>query len=327
MTFENVAYLFDTTVLGTEKTSPVYGVLSFVGSSLYIPTYAKEAINQLNILATNGDGISELINDSEKSETLFNLLIKLYDDVEKLGIASFFIEKDYSAFIYLMGLMVTSVKVDDPNFKTHLDNLYYAYQKAYDDGIKRGSLDETVIQFNQRIRHLLLSQKEHQFFKNLLSESARKLSEQIAILKMIEKDSDDDFMVADYFFYAKQLIDNYTEKGVQEIYASNNAAKRFTEATGRFFKNSEVSLKFSSRHNDDYTTVTQLARLILLISNHYISKIVETKEIKDLVDIDKYLFVIVWMILHGGDNNMFINGRSYEMIREVFLSLKKDMDV
>lgn len=327
MTFENVAYLFDTAVLGTEKNNSVYGVLSFVGGSLYIPAYAKEAISQFNGLISDGDGIPELLNDSEKSESLFNLLIKLYDDVEKLGITSFFIEKDYSAFIYLMGLMVTNVKVDDPNFRTYLDNLYYAYQTAYKDGVKRGGLEETVIQFNQRIQHLLLSQKEHQFFKNLLSENGRKLSEQISILKMMEKDTDDDFMVADYFFYAKQLIDNYKEKGVHDIYASNNAAKRFSDATGRFFKNSEVSLNVSSRHDDDYAFVTQLACLILQISNHYIGKIVETKEIKDLDEIDKYLFVIVWMILHGGDNNMFINGRSYEMIREVFLSLKKDMDI
>lgn len=326
MTFDNVAYLFDTAVLGVGKKSSVYGVLSFVGGSLYVPAYAKEAMSQFNGSFSNGEDISELLNDSEKSESLFNLLIKLYDDVEKLGITSFFIEKDYSAFIYLMGLMVTSVKIDDPNFRTYLDNLYYAYQTTYNDGIKRGGIDETVTLFNQRIQHLLL-QKEHQFFKNLLSENSRKLSEQIALFKMLEKGTDDNFIVADYFFYAKQLIDNYKENDVHNIYASSNAATRFSEATGRFFKNSGVSLNVTSRHDDDYVAVSRLARLILLISNHYIGKIVETKEIKDLDDIDKYLFVIVWVILHGGDNNMFINGRSYEVIREVFLSLKRDMNI
>ena len=327
MTFENEAFLFDTTIIGTEKTNSVYGVLSFVGSSLYIPAYAKEAISQFNGSVSEGYGISELLNDSEKVESLFNLLIKLYDDVEKLGITSFFIEKDYSAFIYLMGLMVTNVKVDDFDFRTHLDNLYYAYQKTYNDGIKRGGIDETVTQFNQRIQHLLLSQKEHQFLKNLLSESGRRLSEQTAILKLIEKNTDDDFMVADYYFYAKQLIDNYKENDVHNIFASSNAAKRFSEAIGRFFKNTEVSLNINSRNDNDYVAVSRLARLLLLISNHYIGKIIETKEIKDLDDIDKYLFVIVWMIMYGGDNNMFINGRSYDLIKEVFTSLKKDMSV
>lgn len=327
MTFENVAYLFDTTVLGIEKNSSVYGVLSFVGSSVYIPAYVKETINRFNCPVSDEDGISELLNDPEKSEFLFNLLIKLYDDIEKLGITSFFIEKDYSAFIYLMGLMVTSVNVEDSNFRKHLDNLYYAYQTTYSDGIKRDGIDETVTLFNQRIQHLLLTQKEHLFFKNLLSENGRKLSEQIIISKVLERDTSDDFMVADYFFYAKQLIDNYKEKNVHTIYTSDNSAKRFTEATGRFFMNSEVSLNVISCHDDDYLIVSQLARLILLISNHYVGKIVKTKEIKDLDEIDKYLFVIVWMILHGGDNNMFINGRSYEVIREIFLSLKKDMDI
>lgn len=327
MTFENVAYLFDTTVLGPEKSSSVYGVLSFVGNTLYIPTYAKEAISKFSVYASDEEGISEWLNDPGRSEALFNLLIKLYDDVEKLGISSFFIEKDYSAFIYLMGLMVTDVKVDDPNFRTHLDNLYYAYQTAYNDGIRRDNIAETVTLFNQRIQYLLQTQKEHQYFKNLLREDGRKLSEQILILKMVERDTDVDFMVADYFFYAKQLIDSYKEKEVHDIYASNNVSKRFSELTRRFLKSSEVSLNVTSRHDDNYEMVFWLARIILLISNHYIGKIIETKEIKDLDDTDKYLFVIVWMILHGGDNNMFINGRSYEVIREVFLSLKKDMDI
>lgn len=327
MTFENVAYLFDTTMLGVKKNDSVYGVLSFVGNNLYVPTYAKEAISQFNVSAFDEDGISEWLDDSEKNESLFNLLIKIYDDVEKLGITSFFIEKNYSAFIYLMGVMVNNVKVDDSNFRTHLDNLYYAYQKAYDDGIKRGSLDETVTQFNQRIQHLLLTQKEHQYFKNLLSENGRELSEQISILKMVERDTNDDFMLADYFFYAKQLVDSYKEKDVHDIYASTNVANRFSEATGRFFKSSVVNLNVISCQDDDYEMVSKLARLILLISNHYIGKIVDINEIKEFNELDKYLFVIVWMILHGGDNNMFINGRSYDVIRDVFLSLKKDMDI
>lgn len=327
MTFENVAYLFDTTVLGVENNTSIYGVLSFVGGSLYIPAYAKEIISQFNGLVLDEDGIPELLNDSEKNESLFNLLIKLYDDVEKLGITSFFIEKDYSAFIYLMSLMVTNVKVDNPDFRTHLDNLYYAYQTTYNDGIKRDGIDETITQFNQRIQHLLLTQKEHHFFKNMLNESGRKVSEQIAILKMMEKNTDNDFMIADYFFYAKQLIDNYKENDVHNIFASSNTAKRFSKATGLFLKKSGVSLNVTSQHDDDYVLVSRLARLILLISNHYISKIVETKEIEDLNDRDKYLFVIVWMFLYGGNNNMFINGRSYEVIRNVFLSLKKDMNI
>ena len=301
--------------------------MSFVGNTLLIPTYAKETIAELKFSVTDECDLSEWLNDPEKSESLFNLLIKVYDDVEKLGITSFFIEKDYSAFIYLMGLMVTNIKVDDPNFRIHLDNLYFAYQAAYDDGIKRDSISETVTVFNQRIQQLLQTQKEYQFFKTLLNKNGRKLNEQLSILQLLEKDNESDFLVADYFFYTQQLTEIYKEKGVHDIYASSNAAERFSKAIGKIFKSAEVELNARSHHDEDYETVSQLARILLMISNYYVGKIVDTKDIQKLDEIDRYLFVIVWMILHGGENNMFINGRSYDLIREVFMSLKKDMSV
>ena len=327
MKFENVAYLFDTSMLGTGKKNSVYGVLSFVGNSLFVPAYAKETMAQFNVSVTDETALPSLLSDPVKSESLFNLLIKVYDDVDQLGITSYFIEKDYSAFIYLMGLMLTNVQADEPNFRTHLDNLYFAYQKVYDDGIKRDSISETVTVFNQRIQHLLQTQKEHKFFKSLLNEKGRQLSEQISILQLLEKDSESDFMVADYFFYTKQLTEIYKENGVHDIYASSYAAERFSKAIGRFFKSAEVNLNASGQPDEDYETVSQLARILLMISDYYLGKIVETKDMKELDEMDRYLFVIVWMILHGGENNMFINGSSYDVIKDVFLSLKKGMDV
>lgn len=326
MTFENVAYLFDTTMLGIGEHS-VYGVLSFVGNTLYLPAYAKEAIEKYDFINRTDDDLSQWLRNPDNGESLFAFLMKLHEDVEKLGISSFFIEKDYSAFIYLLGLMITNTKVEQPNFRTNLDNLYYSYQSTYRDGIKRDNLSETVSVFNQRIHHLVQTQKEHQFFKTLLSESERKLEEQVNILQSIERDARDDFMVADYFFYAKQLVETYKEKGVHEVYSSSHAAKRFSESIRRFSGSSSVNLNTDSHSDYNFEIISKLARIVLMISNYYVGKVVDTKSKEDLDEIDKYLFVIVWMILHGGENNMFINGRSYEFIKKVFLSLKKDMDV
>lgn len=326
MTFENVAYLFDNTILGVEKSSSVYGVLSFVGSSLYIPAYAKETIDQCKFSVAEVGALSELLQDPVKSESLFNLLIKLYDDIDKLGITSFFIEKDYSAFTYMMGLMVTNINVDNPNFRTYLDNLYFAYNKSYSDGIQRNSVDDTVTVFNQRIQNLLQTQKEHGFFRQLLSEYGRNLNDQVAVLKMLEKDNED-YMVADSFFYTKQLIDIYKSKSVHDVYASPNAGKRFSDSIGLFYKAADVNVIIRSQYDEEYEMVSRLAQIIMMIANYYVGKIVDLKGLREFDDIDKYIFVIVWMILHGGDNNMFINGRSYEVIKEMFLSLKKDMDV
>lgn len=326
MTFENVAYLFDTTMLSNEK-NPVYGVLSFVSNSLYIPAYAKKAIEKYDFINSNDDEIAQWLRNPENEESLFAFLMKLHEDVEKLGISSFFIEKDYSAFIYLLGLMITDSKVEHPNFRTHLDNLYYSYRSTYGDDIKQGGLSETVSVFNQRIHHLVQTQKEHQFFKTLLSENGRKLEDQINVLQSIEHDTGDNYMVIDYFFYANQLAEAYKEKDVHNVYSSPHAAKRFLEAISRFSGISSVSLNIASCSDEDYEVVFKLARIVLMISNYYVGKIVDTKSKEDLDEFDKYLFVVVWMILHSGDNNMFINGRSYEIIKDIFLSLKKNMDV
>jgi len=327
MTFDNVAYLFDTSILGNEKKDSVYGALAFVGNSLYISSYAEDTFRNFDFASIEETGFPEWIKSSENNEMLFNFLIKVYDDVDKLGISSFFIEKEYSVFIYLMGLIVTSIRVTEPDFRTHLDSLYYAYQSVYGDGIRQDSIEETVIVFNQRIRHLIQTQKEHHYFKTLLSENGHNLKEQISVLKLLERNNEGDFMVADYFFYAKQMVENFKKDNVHDIYATHNAAKRFTKATNHFFKSNDVKLNITSQHDLDYEKIYRFAHIILMASNYFVNKILDVSNSKNIDEIDKYLFVIMWMILHGGDNNMFINGRSNELIKELFSSLKKNMDI
>ena len=60
MKFENVAYLFDTSMLGTGKKNSVYGVLSFVGNSLFVPAYAKETMAQFNVSVTDETALPSL---------------------------------------------------------------------------------------------------------------------------------------------------------------------------------------------------------------------------------------------------------------------------
>lgn len=65
----------------------------------------------------------------------------------------------------------------------------------------------------------------------------------------------------------------------------------------------------------------------MLFSHYFIERMIQTDNIDNLSEEDKYMFVIIWMILQNGDNNLFINNKSYEMIKELFMSIKKDMNV
>lgn len=327
MTFQNVAYLFDSSILGRDFNCSTRGVLSFVGNSLYLSTYAKDIVEKLDFSDFDGVDFSDWAHSSQNSETFAQFLIKLCDDAGKLGLISFFIEKDYASFLYLLGLMTTSVKVDDPNFRIYLDKLYQGYKSQYQDEIEREDLDKTVTEFNQRILHLLQTQKEHHFFNALFSEHRRELKEQTSILHQIEKEMNSGFMLADSFFYGQQLLKTYRDKEVCEIFSTPRAAQQLQVVAERTNRLKEIEIKTTVGFEGESEYIEKLARLLLRLCHYIIEKVISAKDMDNISEEDKYMFVIVWMILQSGDNNMFVNKRSYDIINEVFMSLKKDMNV
>lgn len=327
MNFENAAFLFDSTVLGCQSDSTVQGVISFVGNPLYISSYAKEALEKF-AFPTGSDNynLKEWLSYTKNEEAFFPFLIKLFDDIGKLGMLSFFIEKDYSVFVFLIGLMC-NLKAPDEAFRSNTDNLYHAYKSEYGTLLLENS-DDTVKVFNERIHHILQTQRNHhQYFQNLLKESERSLDEQLSLVHRMSEDRQNDFIVADQFFYGNQIIQVYKEKEIHEIYATRSAARRLEEVTGHYFKSANVTISIQESVDNSFDDVLKFARIVLMFSHYFIERILQTNAIDELSEEDKYMFVIVWMILQSGDNNLFVNNRSYELIKEVFLSIKKDMSV
>ena len=167
MNFENAAFLFDSKVLGTESNNTVQGVISFVGNPLYISSYAKEAIEKFDVsVASEGYNLKDWLSNAKNDKAFSPFLIKLYDDVGKLGMLSFFIEKDYSVFVFLLGLMC-NIKSTDEDFRTNADNLYHAYKSEYSDKLVLDDSEDTVAVFNERIHHIIQTQKGFTYFYNL----------------------------------------------------------------------------------------------------------------------------------------------------------------
>lgn len=327
MNFENAAFLFDSTVLGCKSDSTVQGVISFVGNPLYISSYAKEALEKFDFPpASEGYNLKEWLSYAKNEEAFAPFLIKLHDDIGKLGMLSFFIEKDYSVFVFLIGLMC-NLKAPDTRFRTNTDNLYYAYKSEYPDTIVLDNADDTVKIFNERINHIIQTQKNHQYFQNLLKESGRSLVGQLSLVHRMNKDRQQDFILSDQFFYGNQIIQAYKDKGIHDIYATRSAANRLEEVTGHYFKSANVTISIQNSFDNTFDDVLKFARVVLMFSHHFIERILQTSDIDNLSEEDKYMFVIIWMILQSGDNNLFINNRSYELIKDVFLSIKEDMSV
>lgn len=327
MNFENVAFLFDSTMLGVEMNRTVHGTISFVGNPLYISTYAKEAVGKFDFSTlTDKHDLMEWLTCAQNEDAIGPFLIKLFEDIGNFGLLSFFIEKDYAAFIYLIGLMCTS-KISDPDFMSNIDALYRAYKLEYDDKIVRDSVDDTITVFNERIHHILQIQKGNHYFESRLKENNRSLSDQITIAQSIKEDGNHDFMVADYYFYGKQIINAYKEKQIQNIYATDSSAKRIEKVMGDLSQSEKMTLHVCSWQEEDFDYVLKFAQIIMMVSNYFIEKIIETKNIELLSEEDRYLFVIIWMILQNGDNSLFVNSRSYELIKEIFFTIKKDMNI
>ena len=160
-----------------------------------------------------------------------------------------------------------------------------------------------------------------------MKESGRSLDEQLSLVHRLNEDRQHDFIVADQFFYGNQIIQAYKEKEIHDIYATRSAAKRLEEVTGHFFKSANVTVSIQNSVDNSFDDVFKFARIVLMFSHYFIEKILQTDDIDDFSEEDKYMFVIIWMILQSGDNNLFVNNSSYELVKEVFLSIKKDMSV
>lgn len=327
MNFDNAAFLFDSKILGTEMSNTVQGVVSFVGNPLYISSYAKEAIEKFDIpVASEGYNLKDWLSNAKNDKAFAPFLIKLYDDVGKLGMLSFFIEKDYSVYVFLLGLMC-NIKSVDADFRTNADNLYHAYKSEYPDRLILDNSEDTVTIFNERIRHITQTLKGYNYFHNLFEKYGRSLNDQLSLVRQMNEERRHDFIVADQFFYGNQIIQAYKDKGIHDIYANRSAVNRMEEVTDHYFKSANVAISVQDSPDNSFDDVLKFARVVLLSSHYFIERIIQTNNINDLSEEDKYMLVLIWMILQNGDNNLFINNKSYELIKELFLSIKKDMSV
>lgn len=324
MNLEKVAYIFDTSILGECQNCPVNMVLSFACSPLYLKAYAKEAAEKIDLSSLDSCNFYEWLKLPKNSDSLAPFLMKLYDDFGKLGASTFFIEKDYTLFLYLVGVMMPSIDISNQDFSTKLDKLFYDYQSNYNDGLYQKTIEETVSIFNHRIEHLLIANKDYTF-KAFFREKRRQESDQILLLKHFEKDSNNFFLV-DYFFYVKQLFDIIQQNEIDVIWASLNVSDRFQEAKRHFTNIPEIRINIDTGIDEVGEYVHSFARLILNLANYFIER-VYSADLETLDDEDKYLFLILWMIFQSGDNYMFINNRSYEKMRDVIMSFKKDLNM
>lgn len=324
MNFEYAAFLFDSTIIGYESDWQVHGVVSFVGNPLYISAYAKDAMDKFDFSGDNTNDFKAWLSIPQNEVAFAPFMIKFYEDVSNLGLMTYFVEKDYSAFIYLIGLMC-NINTIDADSRNSIDVLYRAYKSEYDGVIVNNSTDETIKAFNEHIRHIIQTQRGNRPFQNLLKEGFRSLDDQLMVANLLNENNHDGFMLADYYFYSKQIISTYMDKEVHNVFSTKDTALRFEEMTGRLFKS--VNLTVCGSHPDDeFKSVLRFARVVMMFCHYFIEKIMEIKDINTLSEDEKYLFVLIWMILQSGDSNLFINSYSYDHIDKLFLSIKTEVN-
>ena len=165
MYFENIAYIFDSlTCVHAEKNS-VHSIISYVCNPLYITTYAKNVVKNFDLDSYINDDFKEWINVQKNKDALIPFLMKFIDDSKNFGMSSIFIEKEYATFIYLLGLMCSSIEIYTPSISANLDKLYSSYKSTYGDQIIQGDILNTITMFNEHVSFLLNANKEFQFLR------------------------------------------------------------------------------------------------------------------------------------------------------------------
>ena len=327
MTLENSAYLFDSSLLCKEVNSRISSVLTFVANRPYVSAYAKEIMEKFDIITLLESDIDQWFEIKKNREALLSFVLQLNDDKESLGMADFIIESEYAKFLFLISLKCVMLDMSATNISRSLDNLYSDYVSTSQRPFEEGGISTLIITFNERIEKLVQNKKDHIYFKNLFREQGRSITEQLKIADNKHLTSVKDLNVANYYLYLSHLTNIYVQKKVKKIFASNGVANQFSEAIKMVYSKSKANVNLTSKLDDGYEYVERLARIILMLVDYLFTKIINMKSIKDLSENDKYLFAITWVLLQNEGSNMFFCGSAYSTIKDIFVSMKEELNI
>lgn len=138
-----------------------------------------------------------------------------------------------------------------------------------------------------------------------------------------------DFSIVDYIHFTSRLYEIYNKTNIESIYAYEHAKDLLStlSKTGILSNSNIIQLaknNITLFSNNEPANI--LFRFLIILSDYIFSKLTEAKSINDFSEYDKYIFISVWNLFQSGDCNMIFNKHIYSIIKDLFSSIKKELN-
>ena len=321
----NVALLYDSFILNQEK-SKIYSVLSFTGNAAYIKALASDLINDFSINEIEDIDIELLLHDMQKSVRLLALLGKLSENKDKVGFVSYFVDKDYGLYLFLMGLLFPNLVDSSENKAGFIDFVYKQYSKKTNNNDGEINVYENFEILNRYVKGLINTHSEYSQNRSYYVDNSEKVANLATALESLYSSNVSDKLLSEFIFYSHDIIKIYQSLGVNDIRSTRNAGERLHSVVRLMPDKESLNISFlTDDDSNDY--VRKLAIVLLKLVEYNMRNLYKVKDIRDLSENDRYLFVIVWSLFQGKKNEWMFSKDIFQKIRELFESVKKAFNV
>ena len=321
----NVALLYDSFVLNQVR-SRIYSVLSFTGNAAYINALASDLINDFGLAGIEDADIKTWVDDAQRGVKLLALLGKLAENKDKIGIISYFVDKNYGLYLFLLGMLFPEIDKAGDDIAGFIEYVYKHYSKKTirDDGDI--DLKDSFEILNHYVKGLVCTQTEFAKYRPYYTDNSEKVDNLLNALKTVYSDDIPEKLLSEFMFYSKDIVKKYQSLGVNDVRCTKNAGERLQSTIRLMTNNDSINISFTLE-NDNSDGVRKLVTILLKLVEYNMCKLYDTKDVKDLTENDRYLFVIVWSLFQGKKNEWMFSKDVFQKIRDLFESVKKELNV
>lgn len=319
----NVAFLYDSSILSIDR-SHIYSIMSFTGNPAYINAFACDLIKKYDLKSIEEMGFESWINDAQKNIRLLDLLRTLAENKDKFGIISNFVDKNYGLYIFFVGMLFPNIENYNDNFTVFFDSVYRQYLKKIAVVEGGGNLRSNFEILNRYVKGIIHTQSEYSRFRPYYVDNSEKMINLIEALESSNISSDN--FLSEFMMYSRNLIKAYQTLGVNDIRATKNAGERL-QSTVRLMSINDyfrINIMTDKESND---SLRLLAEILLKLMDYNMEKISGTGDVKDMSESDRFLFVITWSLFQGMKNDWVFSKDTFQKIKDLFESVKNELNV
>ena len=328
MIFNNSLYFIDSNMIAKNNELSVYGIISICSNPTYLQLLSKQVIENLNLVNIDKENFAIWIKEEEHIMTVINMLSLLKNNKKQISISSYFTDRLYCKFIYFFNLAILNQITYNENIITDIEKLYKGCRKDLLINLDNKASINQLEEFNSYIKQNI-NCKDYSYIKNIISNDYRSITEQLQLLNNERKVVATDFSIVDYIHFTSRLCEIYNKTNIESIYAYEHAKDLLStlSKTGILSNSNIIQLvknNITLFNNNEPANI--LFRFLIILSDYIFSKLTEAKSINDFSEYDKYIFISVWNLFQSGDCNMIFNKHVYSTIKDLFASIKKELN-